>query len=121
MIIFYRKTDFDYEVFDVYGDMTDKDAHKHALISFSKLNDEQMTYIRNDVIILGKSHIHYSDIFPGFDYQKMTFSVNILNSYLNNQLTSFQLLNKIGKYPDTIKVNYTDYEFSGRNLYEYIK
>lgn len=115
------KTDFDYQAFDVYGDMTDEDAHKHALISFSQLNDEQMTYIRNDVIILGKSHIHYSEIFPGFDYSKMTFSVNILNSYLNNQLTSFQLLNKIGKYPDTIKVNYTDYEFSGRNLYEYIK
>nr|WNM55796.1 hypothetical protein CoNPh37_CDS0130 [Staphylococcus phage S-CoN_Ph37] len=31
---------------------------------FFKLNDEQMTYIRNDVIILGQSHIHYSDIFP---------------------------------------------------------
>lgn len=115
------KTDFDYSAFDVYGDMTDKDAHKHALISFSKLDDEQMTYIRNDVIILGQSHLHYSELFPGFDYNKMTFSVNILHSYLNNPLTTFQLLNKVGKYPDTIKVNYTDYLFAGRNFYEYIK
>lgn len=115
------KTDFQYDIFDVENDMTDKQAYAYAYECFQKLDEQQMTYIHNDVIILGQSHIHYSDIFPNFDYSKMTFSVNIMNSYLNNEHTRFQLLNE--RYVDGEKkeFNYTNYEFFDMNFYDYIK
>lgn len=101
------KTDFQYDVFDLDEDMTEYQAHVYAYECFKRLDNEQMNYICNDVIILGQCHIHYSDIFPGFDYSKMTFSVNILESYLNNEFTRFQLLNKM----ENVKISYTDYKF----------
>lgn len=111
------KTDFDYSIFDIDEDMTEKEAHIYAYECFKQLDDAQMQYIHNDVIILGQCHIHYSDIFPNFDYSKMTFSVNILNSYLNNNFTQFQLLNQTNER----KISYTDYIFFDMNLYDYIK
>ena len=111
------KTDFQYNIFDIESDMDDVESYAYAYECFKRLDHDQMTYIHNDVIILGQCHIHYSDIFPGFDYSKMTFSVNILESYLNNDLTKFQLLNKIGDDP----ISYTDYHFHNLSLYEYIK
>lgn len=115
------KTEFQYDIFDVEHDMTDIEAYAYAYECFQKLDNEQITYIHNDVIILGQSHIHYSEIFPGFDYSKMTFSVNIMNSYLNNEHTRFQLLNE--RYVDGEKkeFNYTNYEFFDMNFYDYIK
>jgi len=115
------KTDFQYDIFDVEYDMEDMESYAYAYQCFQKLDDQQMTYIHNDVIILGQSHIHYSEIFPGFDYSKMTFSVNIMNSYLNNEHTRFQLLNE--RYVDGEKkeFNYTNYEFFNMNFYDYIK
>lgn len=111
------KTDFEYDIFDVERDMSDMEAKAYALDCFHTLDKDQMTYIHNDVIILGQSHIHYSDIFPNFDYSKMTFSVNILESYLNNETTRFQLLNQ----QNDDKISYTDYTFFDMNLYDYIK
>lgn len=111
------KTDFQYDIFDIEEDMDDVESYAYAKECFNRLDNDQLTYIHNDVIILGQCHIHYSDIFPNFDYSKMTFSVNILESYMNNDLTSFQLLNKIGD----MKLSYTDYYFHGLNLYDYIK
>ena len=115
------KTDFQYDIFDVEYDMNDSEAYDYALKCFSKLDKDQMTYINNDVIILGQAHIHYADIFPGFDYSKMTFSVNIMNSYLNTEHTRFQLLNE--RYVDGEKkeFNYTDYKLFNLNFYDYIK
>ena len=111
------KTDFQYDIFDIEEDMDDVESYAYAYECFKKLDNDQMTYIHNDVIILGQCHIHYSDIFPNFDYSKMTFSVNILESYMNNDFTGFQLLNKIGDE----RISYTDYHFHNRNLYDYIK
>lgn len=111
------KTDFQYDIFDIEDDMDDVESYAYAYECFKKLDNDQMTYINNDVIILGQCHIHYSDIFPNFDYSKMTFSVNILESYMNNDFTGFQLLNKIGDE----RISYTDYHFHNRNLYDYIK
>lgn len=115
------KTDFQYDIFDIEQDMDDVESYAYAYECFQKLDNQQMTYIHNDVIILGQSHIHYSEIFPGFDYSKMTFSVNIMNSYLNNEHTRFQLLNE--RYVDGEKkeFNYTNYEFFDMNFYDYIK
>lgn len=111
------KTDFNYTIFDREDDMTDLEAEQYALECFKSLDEDQMTYIHNDVIILGQCHVHYSDIFPGFDYSKMTFSVNIMNSYLVNELARFQLLNKWGKE----EISYTNYRFFNMNLYNFIK
>lgn len=115
------KTDFQYDIFDVEHDMTDSEAYAYAYECFSKLDNNQMTYIHNDVIILGQSHIHYSEIFPNFDYSKMTFSVNIMNSYLNNEHTRFQLLNERYVEGEKKEFNYTNYEFFDMNFYDYIK
>lgn len=111
------KTDFEYDIFDVETDMTDSQAQDYALKCFDKLTPDQLTYIHNDVIILGQSHIHYSDLFPNFDYSAMTFSVNILRSYLNNTTTSYQLLNKFGEDSTPL----TDYQFHNINFYDYVK
>src|SRR5699024_12775868 len=74
-----------------------------------------------DVMSIFQCNIHYSVIFHGFDYSKMMFSVNIMNSYLNNEHTRFQLLNE--RYVDGEKkeFNYTNYEFFNMNFYDYIK
>lgn len=111
------KTDFQYDIFDLETDMTYTQAQDYALKCFDKLTPEQMTYIHNDVIILGQSHLHYSDLFPNFDYSAMTFSVNILRSYLNNTTTSYQLLNKFGKDSTPL----SEFSFDGLNYYDYVK
>lgn len=111
------KTEFDYEVFNLDKDMTENTAHEYAYQCYKTLDDKQMTYIFNDVIILGQSHLHYSDMFPNFDYSKITFSMNILDSYLNSELTRLQLLNKYGNQEF---IN-SKYRFGDENYYDYVK
>src|SRR5699024_98127 len=115
------KTDFDYTKFNLEEDLTDGQARKYALEIFNQLNEEELKYIRNDVILLAKSVYYYSDLFKGFDYSKKTFTSNILESYNTNDLTSFQLLNRIGQGKDKIEIRYTDYYFSNQNFYDYLK
>ena len=116
------KTDFNYTLFNRDYDMTDSESHAYAAKCFDQLDGDQLTYIRNDVIILAKSVKYYSELFKGFDYSKMTFTANILESYNDNELTSYQLLNKIGKTKeDKIEILYTDYKFAGENFYDYVK
>ena len=111
------KTEFDYEVFNLDEDMTENTAHEYAYQCYKTLDDKQMTYIFNDVIILGQSHLHYSEMFPKFDYSKITFSMNILDSYLNSELTRLQLLNKYGNQEF---IN-SKYRFGNENYYDYVK
>ena len=114
----YLKTDFDYNKFDSNDDISDDDILSYQRKAFSQLTNDDFTYIKNDVIILALVYQHFSDILFGFDYNAMTYTQNIKESYLINPLTEFQLLNKYGKKG---KVNYTNYHFSGKNLYTYIK
>src|SRR5699024_226261 len=46
---------------------------------------------------------------------------NILESYNTNNLTSFQLLNRIGQGKEKREIRYTDYQFSNQNFYDYLK
>lgn len=115
------KTDFDYLKYNRPGGMTEEEARNYASIIYNNLTPDELTYIRNDVIILAKSVYHYSDLFKGFDYSKRTFTSNILDAYNTNDLTSFQLLNRFGKGKDKYEVRYTDYQFANQNFYDYLK
>lgn len=117
------KTEFDYEIFNRDEDMTDEQSYEYAYQCFNQLTKDQLKYIKNDVLILAYSHKYYSTIFPNFDYSAITFSQNILNSYLTTTQSQFQLLNK---YKDSYssklaKISYTDYTFANENYYDYIK
>lgn len=115
------KTDFDYKKYNLDHDLTEKEAREYAQQIFEQLSDDELIYIRNDVILLAKSVYYYSQLFKGFDYSKKTFTSNILETYNTNDLTSFQLLNRIGQGKDKREVRYTDYYFANQNFYDYLK
>ena len=115
------KTDFDYIKHNLKEDLTEEQARIYAQKIFDNLTPDEMVYIRNDVILLAKSVFYYSDLFNGFDYSKKTFTSNILDSYNTNDLTSLQLLNRIGAGKEKREIKYTDYEFAGGNFYDYLK
>lgn len=111
------KTDYNYTEFDVNEDLTDTQAINYAFQVYKSLTKKQKKYIENDITILGLSHVHYSKIFPNYNYTKPTFTSNILESYLNNELTRFQLLNK----KDRNQISLSDYQFADENYYNFIK
>lgn len=115
------KTDFEYTKFNKEYDMSNEEAYKYAEKVFSSLNESEMTYIRNDIIILAESVRNYSLIFQGFDYSKITFTSNILEYYNDNDLTSYQLLKSVGKGNDKDHLKYTNYKFDKENFYDYLK
>lgn len=115
------KTDFDYLKYNLDEDLTEPEAHRYAQQVNAGLDASQMKYIQNDIVILAHAVKYYSVIFKGFDYQKITFTSNILEFYKVNNLTSFQLLNEIKDGKKTQKINYTDYFFAGKNFYDYLK
>src|SRR5699024_8480309 len=91
------KTDFDYKKHNLKHDLEDEQARKYAKKIFDNLTEDELIYIRNDVILLAKSVYYYSDLFKGFDYSKKTFTSNILESYNTNRLISYQLLNRFSE------------------------
>lgn len=115
------KTDFDYIKYNRDHDMTELEARGYAQYIFDQLDKDEMTYIENDVIILAKAVYYYSALFKGFDYTKKTFTSNILETYNTNDLTSFQLLNRIGEGKEKQEIRYTDYQFANQNFYDYLK
>src|SRR5699024_2339879 len=115
------KTDFDYLKYNLQQDLTEEEAREYASNIFKQLNDSELKYIRNDVILLAKSVYYYSDMFNHFSYSKPTFTSNILESYNTNLLTSFQLLNRFKYNKSNYEVRYTDYQFANENFYDYLK
>lgn len=115
------KTDFNYTEFNKSYDMNEDESREYALKVYNNLTENHLTYIRNDVIILAKSVLYYSDIFNGFDYDKITFTSNILEFYNDNDLTSYQLLKKVGEGRYQKHIKYTDYRFANENFYDYLK
>lgn len=115
------KTDFNYTKHNLKEDLSDQEARVYAQKIFDGLTPDELKYIRNDVILLAKSVFYYAELFKGFDYSKMTFTSNILESYNTNDLTSFQLLNRIGEGKEKREIRYTDYHFANVNFYDYLK
>src|SRR5699024_4178449 len=115
------KTDFDYLKYNLDQDLTEKQAREYAQEIFNQLSDDELIYIRNDVIILAKSVYYYDQLFKNFDYSKSTVTSNILESYNTHDLTSYQLLKRIGQGKEKYGIRYTDYKFANQNFYDYLK
>lgn len=115
----YLKTDFDYKCFDKNEDLDRETVKTYVKRCFKSLNDKQMIYIRNDVIILALGVKHYQTLFYGFDFSKMTFTQNIKEEYANyNKLAEFQLLKTDGRFSH-LKLN--DYQICGMSGFDYFR
>lgn len=115
----YLKTDFDYAAFDKEDDIAINDRLEYAKRCFESLNEEQLIYIRNDVIILALGVKHYKTLFYGFDFSKMTFTQNIKEQYSQtNKLAEFQLLKTDGRFNHLCL---GDYEICGLNGFDYFR
>lgn len=115
----YLKTDFDYQCFDKDEDIERELVKTYVKRCFESLNDKQMIYIRNDVIILALGVKHYKTLFYGFDFSKMTFTQNIKEEYSKyNKLAEFQLLKTDGRFSH-LKLN--DYQICGMSGFDYFR
>ena len=115
----YLKTDFDYQAFDKDYDMSQNNINSYVKRCFESLTDEQLIYIRNDVIILALGVKHYKTLFYGFDFSKMTFTQNIKEEYSNfNKLAEFQLLKTDGCYSHLVL---NDYKICGLSGFDYFR
>ncbi len=74
----YLKTDFDYDCFDKDEDIDRETVKTYVKQCFRALNEKQLIYIRNDVIILALGIKHYKTLFYGFDFSKNDFHPKIL-------------------------------------------
>ena len=115
----YLKTDFNYQVFDKDEDIERETVKTYVKQCFKSLNEKQLIYIRNDVIILALGVKHYKTLFYGFDFSKMTFTQNIKEEYSNyNKLAEFQLLKTDGRFSH-LKLN--DYQICGMSGFDYFR
>ena len=124
------KTDgLDYDKYNQVNDMSDYDSRLYAYEVWQHIMEnepEEKLYIENDINVLSYFRKNYSLLFPSFDFDKMTFTVNIKDAYCINELSHFQLLNDYyhkdlkGKIVKD-KLEYTSYSFNGENLYSYLK
>lgn len=115
----YLKTDFDYQAFDKDYDMSKNDIDSYVKRCFESLNEQQLIYIRNDVIILALGVKHYQKLFYGFDFSKMTFTQNIKEEYSQyNKLAEFQLLKTDGRFSHLIL---NDYNVCGMSGFDYFR
>lgn len=113
----YLKTTIDYEKYNLDKDMTYVESYDLAYNIYKNLSSDELTYIANDVIILAYLKINFSKMFTGFDIDKITFSQNILEEYKTSPLSIFQLTSKF----KSMHVKYTEYDFRGQSLYDYLK
>ena len=115
----YLKTDFDYQAFDKDYDMSQNDINAYVKRCFNTLNEQQLIYIRNDVIILALGVKHYQKLFYGFDFSKMTLTQNIKDEYSQyNKLAEFQLLKTDGRFSHLVL---NDYNVCGMSGFDYFR
>lgn len=115
----FLKTDFDYQCFDKDEDIQRERVKTYVKRCFESLNEKQLIYIRNDVIILALGVKHYKTLFYGFEFSKMTFTQNIKEEYSKyNKLAEFQLLKTDGRFSH-LKLN--DYQICGMSGFDYFR
>lgn len=115
-----KTQELEYDKFDVEEDLPDMVATNHAENIFKSLKDSEFHYIGNDIIVLAKSVLHYGILYTGFDWSKMTKTQNIKEAYLENELTSFQLLKEIGEGKAKHNLAYSDFRFDDKsNLFDF--
>lgn len=116
-----EKLDYDYTRYDRTIDFSDLKARQYADLVYNNLSPHALKYVGNDTNILYLAYKYYNMLFPSFDISKRSLSQNILNAYNKNNLSNVQLLNTYKFSNKKIeKLNYSDYEFDGRNLYDYV-
>lgn len=115
----YLKTDFNYQCFDKDEDIDREQVKTYVIKCFQSLNENQLIYIRNDVIILALGVKHYKTLFYGFDFSKMTFTQNIKEEYSKyNKLAEFQLLKTDGRFSH---LKLSDYQICGMSGFDYFR
>lgn len=114
------KTEMDYES---YNFESEKDNAKAiGLKYFNQMSAKEREYIINDVVILAVASKHYSELYPHFDFEKRTMSLNVLEQYTEeNRLALFQMIGKYGEdFRD--KVDYLDFKWNeNESLYTYLR
>lgn len=115
-----EKLDYNYTRYDKEEDMGDVEARNYANKVYKQLSEHEKRYVGNDTEILYLAYEHYNDIFPGFELDKRSLSLNILESYNKSKLANIQLMNAGKIEGEKVKINYSNYSFEGRNLYDYI-
>lgn len=115
-----EKLDYNYTKYDLTRDMSDINARAYADLVYKNLTKHELNYVGNDTNILYLAYKHYNELFPKFDITKLSLSQNILQAYNKNKLSNIQLMNTFTEGKEKVKVNYSSYNFFGRNLYDYI-
>lgn len=124
----FTKDEMDYSVFNTTENLTYEQTIMYSEQIFMKLISpdaepkikHMSKYMRNDIIVLGLVRRHYSEIFFGFDFDKMTKTQNIKDAYLVNNLTEWQLLKTFHQGNKVESVPFSNYETQhGENLFEY--
>lgn len=112
------KTSYDYEKYDTLDDLNIVEAKKRSKKIYNSLTKDDKIYQRNDVIILMRGVKYFSKIYPGFSFDEITFSQNILKSYPQDDITNYQLLRSYNKS----KIKLSEYRYdSDKNIYQYLK
>lgn len=112
------KTDYNYTKYDMDQPLTYEEAKDYTKRVFTCLSQDELIYIKNDVLLLALGCKHYSKLFNGFDINKMTFTQNIKEQYAQvNELAEFQLLKTYYKN----HVAYGEVKLAGLNGFDYYK
>lgn len=129
----YLKLDnYDYELYNKDETYEIPQLRQYCTEIYKTLSPTQLQYCRNDVVILALYYLHYHELYPGYDYKKLTLSQNIMNDYNINALASLQLKNTFftkdfenltyrEKKRHESHIKYSDFVFNGKNVYNYIK
>lgn len=94
------KTEFEYDAFNKIDAMEYLEAREYCYDVFKQLNTEQMRYIYNDTRILCYAMLHFSEVMYGFDPNKETMTLNVMDAYTHpngkyNVAVGIQLLRTV--------------------------
>lgn len=124
----YLKTTLDYGKYDSDTSLRVEFLHDTQKAIFDDLTDDDMIYIRNDVILLAYLWKYYSRLYYGFDVENRTKTQGIMKSYTDNVNSSFRDKKMIKwqllKEYDTKKnkrLNLSDYKIGNMTAFDYYR